>query len=136
MSADNLLFDLLHHQAGTPQGTTAPATFACGGETSYYTKYFDLAKGRTFGFLLRLLSSNTKNVKVELEQGNTVPNAGAADAAWAVTTQLSAAVTTTTPIIVAPAPVVTKYARIKLTGLTGNHADVVVDLMHWVTSQG
>ena len=133
---DNLLMDLLHYEAGTVQGTTAPATFAVGAETAYWTKAFPLPKGRSFGMLIRLLSSNTKNVKAELEQGNTLPGTeNATDAKWAVTTELSAAITSTTPVIVAPSPKVTKYARVKFTGLTGNHADVVVDLLHLVTSK-
>lgn len=134
----NLLFDLLHHEAGTPQGTTAPATFAVGGTgtPAYWTKSFPLPKGRSFGMLIRLLSANTKNIKAELEQGNTVPGTeNATDAAWAVTTELSAAITSTTPVIAAPAPKVTKYARVKFSTLSGNHADVVVDRLHLVTSQ-
>lgn len=131
-SPANLVFDLLHHQAGTNPGSGTPATLAIPSETTVYSKSFVLEADRVFGFLFRLASANTKNVKVELEQGNVVPTEGSSNAEWAVTKELSAAVTSTTPIIVAPAPIVSRYARIKLTGLSGNHADVVVDRMQWM----
>jgi hypothetical protein len=138
MSADNLVFDLLHYEAGTAQGTTDPATFACGGEDTFYTKSFELEKGRGFGLELGFdgTGAETINVKVELEQGNQAPaTEGAADGNFVVTDELFAAVTSDAKVMVNPSVIVSTRARLKLTGLTGNHASVYMNRARWVRTK-
>lgn len=138
MSADNLIFDLLHHQAGTPQGTVDPATFACGGETAFYTKSFFLEKGRGFGLELGFDASgaDTIAIKVELEQGNQAPaTEGAADGNFIVTDELFSSIVTDAKVMTNPSVVVSTRARLKITGLSGNAASVYMNRARWVRTK-
>lgn len=95
------------------------------GETDVaYTKYFSLPRGASFGFLGKIAGSGTVDVKVELEQGNTVPTDQAADSdgMWGVGDEISSGLTATGMHVKEISPVVTKFGRLKLTGQGTNHA--------------
>jgi hypothetical protein len=114
----NFVLDLLNDVQGA-------AELALAGEVAYYSKSFALEKNRTYGLHARF-TGTAINVKIELEESNydlTAAEEGAAHAKWAVGTQLSAGVVNSTKVVLACSPVAAKYARLKLTGLTGNHAD-------------
>jgi hypothetical protein len=115
----NSFLDLLNDVQGA-------ATLAVEGETAVYGKSFALEKNRTYGLHARF-TGTAINVKIELEESNQEPTTeGSADAAWAVGTVISAGVVNSTKVVLACSPVAAKYGRLKLTGLTGNHADVVL----------
>lgn len=117
----NFVLDLL----GDVQGAS---TLAVAGETVVYGKSFALEKNRTYGLHARF-TGTTINVKIELEESNTDLTAaeeGSAHAKWAVGTVISAGVVNSTKVVLACSPVAARFARLKLTGLTGNNADCVL----------
>ena len=132
--ADNLVKNLLNHEDGTPQPQT-PATFAVASETAYWMKSFELEKGRGFGLEVGF-TGTTINVKVELEQANVAPaTENATDANYVVTDVLDAGITDAAFVHISPSVIVSTHARLKLTGLSGNHADVVLSRAKWVRTK-
>lgn len=88
-----------------------------------YGKCFPLMKNVSFGFICRFTSPGNVTVKVELESGIAPPTTeGSSDTEWGVGDIVIAAVTATTVQVVAAAPVVAPYARLKLTGSGSNDA--------------
>lgn len=117
----NFVLDLLADVQGA-------ASLAMAAETTVYGKSFALEKNRTYGLHARF-TGTTINVKIELEESNTdllAAEEGSAHAKWAVGSVVSAGVVNSTKVVLACSPVAAKYGRLKLTGLTGNHADVVL----------
>lgn len=95
-----------------------------GGTNVVYTKYFPMPRNADIGLLAKIGSVGTINVKVELEQGNTVPTNEAADSSglWGVGQILSAGLVAAGTYPLAITPPVTKFARLKLTGVGSNDA--------------
>lgn len=97
-----------------------------------YTKHFPLVDSLYFGLLASATcDAGTVDVKVELEQGNTVPNAAASDTSWAVPETAPVSLTldsNDTTRIDTVSPVVGKFARFKLTGQGANPATTTVSL--------
>lgn len=100
--------------------------------TPVYSNSFPLRRGLTFSWEIKLGGTGLKAVKVELEQGNVRPGTeGAADAAWVVPDNKSAAplfasIGDTATHNVPYAPNATGYGRLKFTGLTSNDASTTV----------
>lgn len=120
---NNWFTDLLSEVQGA-------STLAVSGVTTVYGKSFALRTQKSFGLMIRF-TGTTKNVKVELEQSNTDLTAaqeGSSHADWGVGSVLKQAITDGSAYCLAVSPVVTKFARLKLTGLSGNTSDVVMDL--------
>jgi len=101
---------------------------AVAGEVAAYGKSFVLPKNVSFGIELQFSKdAGSVNVQVDLEQSNTLPTTeGAVDTGWAVGDAISTGITDTNTHIIEVAPVVTRFARLKLTGLTGNDASVAL----------
>jgi len=107
------------------------ATIAVAGETTVYTKAIDLTKFQNMAVAVKCDSAGdgTVNVKVELEQGIELPDTeGSADTSWAVpeTAPISLTITDEDQHGDNLSPIPFRYGRLKLTGLTGNAADVSV----------
>lgn len=106
-------------------------TLAISSETVFWSDYFEVIKNSTYGFQYQFTSSGTINCKIELEQGNTVPNARAIDATWAVPEDapaFDAVVGDANMHYKAYNPIATKFARFKVTGLSGVHASTILTL--------
>lgn len=105
----------------------AVTTIAIAETAVVYSDYFALpASLSAMGIILNLDSGGAIDVKVELEQGNTVPTANAADSSWAVGDEISAGITDTNTKVLVVQPIATKYARLKLTGQGSNHASTAL----------
>lgn len=103
------------------------------GTGTAYSKSFQLPSDASFAFEVKFSSVGTINVKIELEQSNRKPAVeSAADADWVIpvgkaASPIFSAVTVATPKIDSYAPVATVWARLKLTGLSGNDAATALD---------
>lgn len=126
---DNEITDLL--SAG---GVTEIAVASTG---TAYSRSFPLPKNRSFGCEILFDSAGAVDVKVELEEGNSLPDTeGSADTdEWAVAATVSAGITNETPNFLAVAPVVALYGRFKFTGQGSNAASTKVTRLKLVTSQ-
>jgi hypothetical protein len=102
-----------------------------------YTRAFPLPKNRNFGVEIVFTSPGAVDVKVELEQGNSLPGTqGAADSDdWAVGDSVSAGITNETPNFLEVSPVVSLYGRFKLTGQGSNDAGTKLTRCKLATSQ-
>lgn len=100
------------------------ASIVVNGTGVVYTKHFALPRNVDFGLLAKIASPGVVNVKVEFEEGNTIPTDSLVDASalWAVGQTISAGLVVTGPACLAITPVVAKYGRLKLTGLGSNDA--------------
>jgi len=96
-----------------------------------YSYIFTCPKDVSFGFELKFKSSGSVKVDIEIEQGNTAPaTEGASDSNMVVPDgagYLIEDVTDTNVHVVAYAPVVSNFLRIKLTGQVGNDASTVLE---------
>lgn len=114
--------DLLRNETG--------GTLAVDETAVVYTETYVCQPRITYGIEYQFTSSGSVNCKVEVEQGNTAPaTEGAADSNFAVpesTIPLAIAVTDELVHIKAYSPVVTRFLRLKITGLTGNHTSTVL----------
>ena len=127
-SPDNEVVDILAINA-------AASIAVASGETAW-SRSFPLPKNRDFGLEVKFTSSGSVNVQIDLEEGNQAPTTeDAIDATWWVGDAVSAGVTVETPSGLAVAPIVALYGRIKFTGLSGNHASTVCDLLKLVTTE-
>lgn len=96
-----------------------------------YSKSFPLPFTASFGFSLQFSTGGAVAVTVELEQSNDLPaTEEAADTGWAVPIDADGAsqggiidADSENYMVVNFAPVVSKYARLKLTGTGSNAAD-------------
>lgn len=126
---DNEIIDIL-----AINGASSIAVASTG---TAYSRSFPLPKNRSFGLEILFTSEGSVDVKVELEVGNTPPDAeGSADAdEWAVCDEISSGVTNETPNFLEVSPVVALYGRIKLTGQGSNHASTAVTRLKLALSQ-
>lgn len=102
-----------------------------------YTNSWVLVRKNFFGVEVKFTSDTDVNVKVELEQSNYKETAaGVADSNFVVATDTLATITDENTHLLPVAPIVTVYARLKLTGLyTGlasNSVTTVLDRANWV----
>lgn len=119
----NPVLDLLNDV----QGAAALAVASTG---VVYGKSFALKRNHSYGVHLRF-TGTTINVKVELEQSNyelTAAEEGSSHTKWGVGATISSGITSSAVRVLALSPVVSKYARLKLTGQGSNHADVQLAL--------
>ena len=119
--SSNELLDLLNSVEGA-------ASIAVASTAVVYGKSFALPKNKSFGGIFRASSSGTVNLKVELEVGNnelTAAQEGQAVSTWAVAQTIDTLVATAA-VAKAVSPVVARYGRLKLTGLSGNHASTAL----------
>lgn len=92
-----------------------------------YTKSFVFGQGEYFALDYKAtLASGTVSLKIELEQGNTLPDTeGSADTDWAVAENaqdIEADLSDTNQHLKKLSPVVSKYGRLKITGGASNDA--------------
>lgn len=119
------LLDILNFggQNNTPTGAIAVASTG-----TAYSNSFPLRRGVTYGWTVKMTSSGTVTVKVELEQSNVRPvTEGASDVNWVVPDNKSAspmfsAISDTNIHNVAYSPNATGFGRLKLTGSGSNDA--------------
>jgi hypothetical protein len=105
------------------------ASIAVASTATVYTKSFDLKYGAAFGVDMKATSDGTVKVKVELEQGTSKPTTeGSADTSWAVpeVAPITITVEDENMHVMGVSPIPLRYARFKLTGLTGNAASTVL----------
>jgi len=128
--------------AETPAGTVVDIVqitdtdgIAVASTATVYSNSFPLPRQASFGVLLRIASSGTVDVLVELEQSNIRPTTeGSADTTNYAEAQdvdgdaISAIATITDEVmhVVNFAPVATGFARLKITGQGSNDASTVI----------
>ena len=114
-------------------GSDGVQTISIVGETTVYTKAFKLGYGVAFGIGYKAAGAGTINLKIQLEEGikHTAPTTeGSADSYYAIGTGVSdinSALTDTTARLTTLSPVPALWGRLKITGLTGNGADVTLE---------
>lgn len=101
---------------------------AVAGEVAVYTNHFKLPRYSDMTVVYQFDGTDI-NVKIELEQGDEIPeHANAASANYAVASDVGGAIETglTTGVLKRKAvrADVSRFARFKITGLTGNTSDV------------
>ncbi len=107
------------------------SSIAVSGETTVYSASFPLPKGEAFSWSFDFASDGDVDVKVELEQAYARPTTeGSADATVYVvpdnkTTEIIS-ITDEVLHITAYAPNATPYARLKITGNSGNDASTTL----------
>ena len=109
--------------------STDAATIPVPGEGAVYSKAFELKYFLSGALIYTFASDGNVNVKIELEQSDGLPaTEGSSDANYVVPEGASTidTVTDENRHIKVVSPVPTKYARLKLTGLTGNHSSTVL----------
>lgn len=110
-------------------------------ETTIYTRSFPMNKASFFGIWIRALSTlGTPNIKVELEEGPTVPTTeGSAETTLYVEPDgmddIFSAINDELAHIDVITPVPMAFGRYKITGLTGNPADTVVYINNFIQEQ-
>lgn len=111
--------------------TVKTLTVAVAGEVTAYSESVSLKYAQYFGLGYKV-AGTTQNIKIELEQSHTLPaTEGSSDANYVVPENMAAieaGVTDTNLHITNFSPRVMPYCRFKLTGLSGNSADIVVTL--------
>jgi hypothetical protein len=101
--------------------------------TTVYSNSFKLDYATKFAVQYQAASvAGSVDLKLELEEGNVLPaTEGASDANFVVPDggmTIVANITTETVHIISLAPVVSKYARFKITGQGSNNADATIAL--------
>lgn len=95
-----------------------------------YTKAIKLSYGQYFGVWVLAASSGTVNLKIQIEQSAVAPAAeGSSDANYVIgdgVADIYSALADTTAHVKTISPVPMKYARLKITGGTGNDASTTV----------
>ena len=98
-----------------------------------YTSSWVLIRKNFFGVEVKFTSDTDVNVQVDLEQSNYKEAAtGTADSNFVVAIDSLGTITDENVHLLPVAPVVAVYARLKLTGLTGNAATTILDRANWV----
>ena len=124
-----MLIGPMAHQMTNSDGSP---TIAIAGEVTVYTKSFKISWAEFFGLAYQAASTGSPNLKIELEQGYAEPGTeGSSDDDWVTPTGVSAiesALTAKTRKMKNLSPIPMPYIRFKITGLTGNPADVTLDL--------
>jgi len=118
-----------YEQVSDSNGNT---DIAVAGTATVYTKSFRFGQSEYYSSVLKASSSGTINLKIELEISNTKPaTEGAADDNYAVGENMSdvmSALTDSTIHFAEIQSVTAKYARFKVTGLTGNDSSTTINL--------
>ena len=120
--------------------TTADNVAVAGVGVPGWSKSFDLQNFRQMGAEIKLASSGSVNVRVDLEQSNTELTAaqeGLTHADWVVPDDASPVMTVIDQNLhLAGMPAaVSRYGRFKFTGLTGNHASTVANRANVAVAQ-
>lgn len=110
------------------------ANIAVAGEVTVYSKAFKIAYGEYFSLRYKAVSaSSTPSLKIELEVGvNDAPptTEGAVDTNYIEqenATDIESALTTETWKAKSIGPVVSAWARLKITGNSGNPSDAILN---------
>lgn len=118
-----------------PNYTGAPGPIVIPTTTVVYSRSFKIYYGQTFGAQYKAANgSGTANMKIQLEQSNTLladSEEGASNANWVIGSgvadiETNLADTLTHIKSFVPAP--TNYARFKITGLGSNPADASLNI--------
>lgn len=106
------------------------ASIPCGGASgTVYSHSFSLMECEDFGFDFLATSDGVVNFAISIEEGNSLPDTeGSSDANWVIPENYSTLITITdeTTHIIAFAPVVAKYGRLKIVKASGNDASTVL----------
>jgi hypothetical protein len=98
-----------------------------------YSDHWTITRHRSFSLELLFDSDTDVNVKVELEQGNTLPSVlGSYSSNFVSTINPIDNITDENVHLYPMVPVVSVYARLKLTGLTGNAVTTKLTRANWV----
>lgn len=129
LSPDNEVIDLLADETSN-QIAVASTGVA-------YGKYFALPRNCTFGLDVKMGSSGSVDVKIDLEQGSVPPTTdGSADTTnYGVGDDISSGITDKIAHILAVVPVPTKFARFKFTGQGANAASTYVERLGLVLTR-
>jgi len=117
-------------------GINGATSIAVATTSTVYSQSFEMPKDSIFGWEFKCASSGSVNVKFELEQSNFLPaTEGSSDSNYVVPDSATAIATITdsTTHIVAFAPRVSQYGRLKITGISGNHASTTVSRALMIT---
>ena len=114
----------------TDSNGTSPIAVASTGVV--YTKAFAIKQGVYFGLQAIMNGTGSPNMKVELQQGASLPaTEGAADAKWVIPegmVDVFSSLADKLLHIKSLSPVPMTYARFKITGLGANPADATIDM--------
>lgn len=93
-----------------------------------YTPHFNLYGGEAFGVAFLAASDGDTNLKIELEEGMSIPNSEASDADWVEPEGFAdvAIIEDELSHIVQITPVPAKYGRFKITGQSTNHTTTTI----------
>ena len=104
-------------------------TIAIAGNVTVYTKSWVWGQGEYWTLDYKATSDGTPGLKIEVEQGNTLPDTeGSSDTDWAVASGASdvvSALADETQHFAKLSPVVTRYGRLKITG-SSNHSSTTL----------
>lgn len=117
-------------------GTTP---MAVPGEVTYYTRAVNVSKGYAFGIKFKALSATgTPTLKLEIEESDVLPTTeGSADTNFVVPDSASDLISNLNDEVwhVRVFPLVPMtYARLKITGLSGNPADTTLEARAFIQS--
>ena len=105
-------------------------TIAIASTATIYTKSWEWGTGEYFALDYIATSDGTVNLKIEVEQGNTLPGTeGSSDTDWVVAENaqdVESALADETQHFKKLSPVVSKYGRLKITGGSGNDASTTL----------
>ena len=134
------IFKILQNNRGAIGGETrltntdGTPLIAVAGVTTVYSRSFKIGHGSVFGVGFKAASSGVINLKIELEQswdGSVPTTEGSSDTDFVVgegVTDIHSALTDTTARLKLLSPVPGTYARLKITGGTGNDASTTLDV--------
>jgi hypothetical protein len=116
------------------------ASIAVNGETTVYTKSFQIAYGDYFGVAYRAVATTgSPNITIQLEESWTEPSTeGSSDTNYVVPTGLSdivTALTTQTWNIKTLSPIPMPYGRFKILGNATNGAAITVNIKLGIQEQ-
>lgn len=104
-------------------------SIAIAGNVTVYTKSFEFGAAEYWALDYKATSDGTPGLKIELEQGNSLPTTeGSSDTGWVVAesaSDIEAALADENQHYKKLSPVVTKYGRLKITG-SSNHASTTL----------
>ena len=105
-------------------------TIAIASDATVYTKSWEWGTGEYFSLDYIAASDGTVSLKIELEQGNTLPGTeGSSDTDWVVAENgqdIEADLDDETQHFKKLSPVVSKYGRLKITGSATNDASTTL----------
>lgn len=127
----------IEFSAPIPHSVLTSGNIAVADNAVVYSQHWVLTRKNFFGLEVQFSSDTDVNVQVDLEQSNYKPAAsGASDSNFVVGIDTVATITDENVNLLALAPIVAVYARLKLTGLyTGtasNSATTVLTRANWV----